>query len=401
LPNLAHKIRIYPSHEAEVYLLKSCGTARFSWNWALAHWSNQYKEGGKPSALSLNREFNALKGDAFPWTSEVSKWVTNRTILNLGEAFSRFFRKESRYPRFKKRGRRDSFYLNQDVLKVSGRYLKLPKLEKPIKMAEVIRFPGRVLSCVISRDSAGDWYSSFNLELPGDYSYPHKCKNQAVVGVDVGIKTLATCSDGTKFDNPRALRAAERRLKHRQRALSRKQKGSKNRAKARISLAKAHRKVTRIRHDAWHRVTSWLVKSFWFIGIEDLNVRGMTRNHKIAKSVSDAAFYEFRRQIEYKSRLAGGHVAVADRFYPSSKLCSCCGYKLESLDLSEREWACPRCGAVHNRDENASKNLELVALRYRETLNACGEGVRPEPSQRAVFRRSSVKQECPGRVVAL
>jgi putative transposase len=190
-------------------------------------------------------------------------------------------------------------------------------------------------------------------------------------------------------------------LKHRQQVLSRKVKGSQNRAKARISLAKAHRKVTRIRHDAWHHVTSWLVKSFRFIGIEDLNVQGMIRNHSLAKSLSDAAFYEFRRQLEYKSRLAGGHVAVADLFYPSSKLCSCCGYKLESLDLSEREWTCPRCGSVHDRDENASKNLELVALRYRETINACGEGVRPKPSRRAVFRRPSVKQECPEKAVVI
>ena len=394
MAQLAHKIRIYPSSSAEVYLLKSCGTARFTWNWALARWRELYTSGAKPSSLSLNREFNARKRSEFPWTSEVSKYAPQQAILNLGDGFSKFFNKLSRYPRFKKKGvSRDSFYLGADVLKVSGHYLKLPKLPKPVKMAEPVRFSGKILFCNISRDAAGDWYASFNIELAEDYVYPHKCENQAVVGVDIGLKTLATCSDGTSFDNPRALRAAERRIRRRSQSLSRKKAGSKNRAKAKICLARAHRKVTRIRQGAWHNVTSWLVKNFRFIGIEDLNVRGMVKNHCLAKSLSDAALGEFRRQVTYKSKLAGSNVVSADRFYPSSKLCSCCGHKLDELDLSVREWVCPQCGVVHDRDENASQNLRLVAAGYAETLNACGEDVSPKPSRRASLRRTSVKQE--------
>ena len=397
MTNLAHKIRIYPNLTAEVYLAKSCGTARFAWNWALSKWKNLYSRGEKPSAFSISREFNACKNSEFPWTAEVSKYAPQRSILDLGDGFNCFFKKQAKYPRFKKKGRsKDSFYLGNDVLKISGKYLKLPKLEKPIKMAETIRFPGRLLSCTISRDAAGDWYASFNIELSEDYVYPHKCENQAVVGVDIGLKTLATCSDGSKFDNPRALRASERRIRRRSQSLARKKAGSKNRAKAKISLAKAHRKVTRIRQGAWHNVTSWLVKNFRFIGIEDLNVRGMTKNHCLARSLADAAFGEFKRQVTYKSKLSGSNVVTADRFYPSSKLCSCCGFKLDELDLSVRGWACPQCGVVHDRDENASENLKLVAAGYAETLNACGESVSPKPIRKNRWRRPSVKQECSG-----
>jgi putative transposase len=368
----------------------------------LDRWRDLYLKGKKPSALSLNKEFNARKNLEFPWTSEVSKYSPQQAILDLGDAFNKFFKKQAKYPRFKKKGESvNSFYVGGDHIKVTGRYLKLPKLEKPIKMAEEIRFPGRLLSCTISMDAAGDWYASFNIELSEDYVYPHKCENQAIVGVDIGLKTLATCSDGSKFDNPRALRAAERRIRRRSQSLARKKTGSNNRAKAKILLAKAkillakaHRKVTRIRQGAWHNVTSWLVKNFRFIGIEDLNVRGMVKNHCLAASVSDAALGEFKRQVTYKSKLAGSNVITADKFYPSSKLCSYCGFKLDELDLSVREWTCPQCGVVHDRDGNDSENLELVAAGYAETLNACGEEVSPNSVQKSRWRRPSVKQEC-------
>jgi putative transposase len=260
-------------------------------------------------------------------------------------------------------------------------------------MTESLRFEGRILSATISRDSVGDWYASFNVEISEDsFVYPHKCESQAFVGVDLGIKTLATCSNGMIFENPKPLAKAQRRLRKRNKALSRKVKGSNNRTKARIHLAKAYRKVTRIRMHHLHNLTSWLVKTFRVIGIEDLNVKGMVKNHKLAKALSDAAFGEFRRQLEYKAKLSGSLLAKADRFFPSSKKCSVCGFKLDSLDLSIREWACPSCGVFHDRDLNAAKNLELVAREYWETLNACGEPVNPKPRKRS--RYGSVKQEC-------
>ena len=262
-------------------------------------------------------------------------------------------------------------------------------------MAQPLRFKeGEVKFVVISRDSAGDWYASFSVEiLEGTYVYPHKCESQAVVGVDLGIKTLATCSEGTKFKNPKPLARAQRKLRRSQRSLARKTKGSQNRVKAKLLVAKIHRKVTRIRLDSIHNLTSWLVRTFRFIGIEDLNVRGMVKNHKLARALADASFGEIRRQIEYKSKLSGSHVVVADRFYPSSKRCSDCGNILERLDLSTREWSCPSCEVIHDRDKNASINLRLVAERYSETKNACGEPVRPVHRRKATHRQASLKQE--------
>ena len=402
---LSHKIRIYPNKEAEVYLKRSCGTARFAYNWARARWEESYKAGEKPNVFALLREFNGLKATEYPWVLDVSKWAPQRAILNLGEAYQRFFSKTSRHPKFKCKGKsNDSFYLNQDSIKVSGKYLTVPKLKKPIKLAQEIRFKGQIKFVTISQNKAGEWHASFTIELAEDFIYDHECESQARVGVDLGLKTWAKLSNGEQVDNQRPLQDAERRLCKRQRSLARKVKGSKNRAKARIRLAKAHLKVTRIRQDATHRATSMLVKTFRFIGIEDLNVRGLTRNHRLAKSLQDAAFGEFRRQLEYKAKLARSFVIKADRFFPSSKMCSCCEHVLESLALSEREWTCPACGAHHDRDENAAKNLELVAQRYWETLNACGEDVRPnaqaptrarkEKGERVSRRQTSVKQEC-------
>ena len=397
MPHLAHKIRIYPSQEAEVYLRRSCGIARFAWNWALNQWRTKYAAGEKGmSGFSLVKEFNALKGSEFPWTLEVSKWAPQKSIQNLGDAFGKFFRKESKYPRFKKKGRsRSSFYIAADHIKVSGRYLKLPKLLKPIKMAQPLRYDEDLRSVVISRDACGDWFASFLVVLSETYVYPHLCESQATVGIDVGITTLVTLSTGEKIENPRALRSQERKLRRLSRSLSRKQRGSKRREKTRLMLARVYRKVTRIRRDASHQVTSRLVKAFRVIGIEDLNVKGMMRNHRLARSLSDVAFGEIRRQLEYKAPLAGSNVALGGRFYPSSKRCSDCGHVLEALPLGVRVWTCPACGARHDRDVNAAKNLDLVAQRYWETLNARGEDVRPptKTSEGPGRRLSSMSRE--------
>jgi putative transposase len=390
---LSHKIRLYPNQEALAYLSRSAGSARFAYNWALAEWKKLHASGEKKlSGFILVKRFNAIKHEQFPWITELSKWVPQKAIQDLGDAFSNFFQKKSRYPKFKKKGKsKDSFYLGDHAVHVTGKYLKLPKLAQPIKMAQEVRFPGTIKSVTISRDSAGDWYASFLVELSEDYIYPHRCETQAEVGIDVGLKTLVVCSDGTKFENPHSLRSRERKVKRLQCSVSRKQKGSKNRTKARLRLAKAHRKVARIRSNHWHRITSWLVRTFRFIGIETLNVQGMLKNHKLARALSDAAFSEFSRQLDYKSQLAGSTVVRADRFFASSKTCFDCGEKLEALDLSTREWVCPHCGVLHDRDMNAASNLEIVARMYRETQNACGEIVRPEPRKRV--RRNSKKQE--------
>jgi putative transposase len=396
MPQLAHKIKLMPNREVIRYLRRACGTARFSYNWALQNWKEKYQSGEKGiSGYSLVKEFNSIKDKEFPWALEVSKWASQKAIQDLEEAFKRFFKKQAKYPRFKKRGKsKDSFYLGLNSFKIlNQKYLKIPLLEGLIKMSQPLRFKGEVKSVVISR-SADEWFASFSVKiLEETFVYAHACESQDAVGVDLGIKTLVVCSDGTEFENPKPLRKAERKLGSLNKDLSRKQKGSNNRARACLRLARAHRKVARIRSNALHQITSWLVKTFRFIGIEDLNVSGMIKNRKLAKSIQDAAFSEFKRQLDYKSKLAGANTVLADRFFPSSKLCSCCGVVLEKLALDERAWSCPACGAIHNRDVNAAKNLEFVARRYRETLNACGEDVSAakRPWQAAIFCEARIE----------
>ena len=352
------------------------------------------------SGYSLVKEFNSIKGVEYPWTAELSKWATQKAIQNLGDAFKRFFKKVAKYPtRKKKTLTKPSFYLGQNCFKVTGKHLKVPKLDQPIKMSQPIRFDGDVKSVVISRDACGDWYASFQVSLPENYIDPRRCESTDMVGVDLGLHTLATLSTGEKIENPKTLKTHERKLKRLQRVVSRRRKGSSNRARARLRLAHAHRKVSRIRVDYTHKVTSRLVRTFRVIGIEDLNVRGMVRNRRLAKSLLDAAFREFRRQVEYKSQLSGSNVAVAARFFPSSKLCSSCGVRISVLPLHIREWDCPACGAHHDRDVNAAVNLEHVAWSHWETINACGEGVRPPvhcPVRDVNKRQSSTKQESEG-----
>jgi putative transposase len=380
LPILGHKIKLYPTKEEEVYFMKACGVARFTYNWALARWIFLYNSGErKISANRLVKEFNAIRGTEFPWTYEVTKWACQRAIQNLEAAFKRFFEGTSKYPRFKKKGKcKYSFYVGVGKFKVSGKYLTIPLLKKPIKMATSLRFPqGKLLSVSITRDSCGEWSASILVDIPEkSFVYKHRCETQASVGVDMGITTLMTLSDGKSIPNPRTLKTHELKLKRLQRLMSRKVKGSRNREKARLKLAQMHRKIARTRHCALHRATSMLVRSYRDICLEDLNVSGMMKNHKLAKAIADASWREARRQLEYKSLLSGGTASFVDRFYASSKTCSSCGAKREGkLDLKIRSWVCPACNARHDRDHNAALNICSVALSERSTLKACGEGV--------------------------
>jgi putative transposase len=258
-------------------------------------------------------------------------------------------------------------------------------------MYQEVRFPGEIKSVTISLD--GDrWFASFSIELPDSFVYPNTCENQEVVGIDLGIKTFMTLDRGGQFEkieNPRFLKRRERKLRRLQRSLSRKKKESSNWKRAKTLLQVAHRKVRDTRRDFIHKVTSRIVKSFRFIGIEDLNVRGMLANHRLAKSLSEVVFSEARRQLEYKSGFSGSEIVLFPRFSPSSKKCSDCGYLLKELPLGVRDWVCPTCGVIHDRDENASSVIRSNALRHRAIL-ACGEEVRPEDPIQGHF---SMKQE--------
>lgn len=366
----AHKIALDPTNRQKMEFSKAAGCARFAYNWALENWKQLYVAGEKPNESMLRRKLNAIKREQFPWLCEVSKTVPQCAIQNLGDAFGAFFKKRTRYPRFKKKGIHDSFLASDNtpgLFRIEGRRIRLPRIGW-VRMREELRFEGRLLSATVSR-RAQRWYVSVLVEVE-DVPIVHK--NHGTVGVDLGITHLATLSTGEHIDGPRPLRAALERLRMLNKAVSRKRNGSKNRAKAKVRLARVHEKIADIRTDALHKLTTNLVQRFDVIVIEDLNVRGMAKNQRLSRAIADMGFFEFRRQLTYKALMCGSDVVVYPRFKPSSKECSDCGYVMEDLPLSVREWDCPSCGVVHDRDENAAKVLENWAASSAAT--ACRLG---------------------------
>jgi putative transposase len=381
---LGHRIRLVPTAEQDAYFRRACGVARFAYNWALAEWQREYCNGGKPSEATLRKKLNARKDAEFPWMREVTKNAPQQAIKNLGRAYANFFDdlkkyrrnerpwKRVRVPTFKKKGRRDGFRADNgpdrahpDAAQTDGKRVKLPRVGW-VKMREEVRFAGRILCVMISR-RADAWYASFSIEV--EYE-PDVRVDASVVGVDLGITALATFSDDTpRLPSSQPLRRYLQKLKRLARGYSRTQRGSNNRAKAKTKLARLHRRVADSRSDVLHKLTTSLTR-YRTIVIEDLNVSGMLANRHLSRAIADIGFFEFRRQLEYKTEMAGSTMIVANRWYPSSKLCSTCGVKSETLALNERTWTCTSCGTSHDRDINAAVNL----ARYPESLagSACG-----------------------------
>jgi putative transposase len=372
---ISHKIRLNPNNKQATYLAKAAGTARFAYNWALAEWQTQYaawKEDNsqpKPNQMSLRRQLNAIKREQFPWMLEVTKNAPQMAIIQLGAAFKNFFAGRAQYPQFKKKGKsRDSFTLTNDQFAIDASRIRIPNLGL-VRMRETLRFSGKILSATVSR-TADQWFASITVDTDQNPLPP--AENQGTVGVDLGVSALATLSTGEKVLGAKPHKALLSRLKRLSRSLSRKVKGSANRHKAKQKLARLHAKIANIRQDSLHQLTTYLTRRFHTVGIEDLNVSGMVKNRHLSRAISDMGFFEFRRQLEYKADMRGSVVVVADRFFASSKTCSApgCGHKVDKLPLSVREWTCPVCGAVHDRDVNAAKNLQEYAV--SSTVSACG-----------------------------
>jgi len=312
--------------------------------------------------MSLKKEFNSLKKEYFPFTYEVTKYASQQPFLQLQKAFQGFFKKKNGYPKFKKKGKsKDSFYIGGDQIKIVGKKVKIPNLGL-VRLRENLRFDGKILNATVSK-MADKWFISFGVEASLSYL---PCKNQASVGIDLGIKTLATLSNGTFIKSPTPLKKNLRKLKRVSRQLSRKvhnrKKGdrtpqSNNYKKHSLKLAKIHKKIADIRKDSLHKFTTYLTDNFQYISIENLNVKGMMANRKLSKAISDLGFFEFRRQLEYKSELKGNSLFIVDRWLPSSKNCSNCGVKKDKLLLSERTYICSECGLEIDRDLNASINI--------------------------------------------
>ena len=354
---ISHKIRIYPNKEQEVFLKKSCGVARFAYNWGLAEWERQYKNGGKLNRFKLDKLFNSVKKQEFPFVCEVSKCCTQTAFANLGRAYKNFFDRRAKYPKFKKKGVHDSFGLDNLNFQIEGNHIKLAKMQ-PMRMAEPLRFDGKIMSGTVSC-VAGKWYISIAVDVQKDMTLP---KTGKFVGVDLGLKDIAITSDGYKFANPRWIHKSEKKLKRLNRELARRQRASKRREKTRLRLARQHNRVSNQRKDWIHKLTTYLVRNYDVISLEDLNVRGMTKNHSLAKAITNVAFGEFNRQIEYKAQMYGKQIYRVNRFFPSSKTCSVCGCIQDKMPLNVREWTCPECRAHHDRDINAATNLLRQAM---------------------------------------
>ena len=354
---LSHKIRIYPNKEQEVFLKKSCGVARFAYNWGLDEWQKRYKNGEKPDWIKLNKSFNYIKKDKFPFVREVSCCCAQIALANLGKAYKNFFKRRAKYPKFKKKGIHDSFGLDNLNFHIDGKHIKLAKMQ-PMKMAEELRFDGKIMSGTVSC-VAGKWYISIAVEIRKDMTLP---KTGKFVGVDLGVKDIAITSDGYKFSNPRWIQKSEKKLKRLQRELARRQRASKRRERTRLRLARKHNQVSNQRMDWLHKITAYLVRNYDVISLEDLNVRGMVKNHNLAKAITNVSFGEFNRQIEYKAQMYGKQIYRVDRFFPSSKTCSVCGCIQDKMPLNVREWTCPDCGTHHDRDINAATNLLRQAM---------------------------------------
>lgn len=405
-----HKVRLEPNNTQRSHFQQCAGTARFAWNWGLAEWQRQYDEfkNGKrekaPTAYGVRNDFNAIKRQEFPWVLGMSKCVPQEAFAWLGDAYKRTFKKQNRFPKFKKRGKcRDSFKITGDHARVEvydieqddGRitqasYLRIAKAPGEIRMSEHLRWSGRIISVVVSR-RADRWYAAFLIECEKPeprWTMPDSLTRDRL-GVDVGLREFV-CSDGEVHSVPRHYRRAEALLRRRQRALSRKVRGSKNYARQQLRVAKTHARVADRRNDWLHKLSSRLVEENRVLVLEDLNIKGMTKNKRLAKSVLDTGFAEFRRQVEYKVRQAEDRsVVIADRWFPSSKLCSACGAKAKAMPLSVRTWTCDSCGAEHHRDLNAAINLQNYA--GGSSASACGQFLT------AGARGSSTSVKSPGR----
>jgi len=399
----AYKVEIDPNNRQRTSLLRHAGCARWAYNWALNRKIENYKATGKsPGAMALHRELNILKKTDVPWMYEVSKAAPQEALRDLDRAYQNFFRRckgkdaHKGFPRFKSRKNGIGSFRLTGAIKTTqtGRHVQLPRLGKiRLQHGERGYLPGpddiriKVLSATVS-ERAGRWFVSLQVEetLP----QPKTKADGEVIGIDVGISKLAVCSDGTVIENPRALKGAEQKLRQLSKSVSRKVKGSSNRRKAVRLLARQHYRVSNIRRDAIHKATTEIVQKATIVGIETLNVKGMLRNHRLARSLSDAAMSEFHRQIEYKAAWNGVEVVRADRFYPSSKTCSCCGHVVKDLTLGDRVFRCPACGLEIDRDLNAALNLKQMAV--SSTVTACGEA-----SSGSVLRNrvklASAKQE--------
>jgi putative transposase len=370
------KFRIYPNGEQEILMAKHFGSVRFVFN----HYLNKRKETYLEDKKTLNYYDNAndltqLKKDKnFDWLKEINSQSLQSSLRNLDTAYGKFFRKQSKFPRFKSKYDRQSFKIPQFV-KIEGNELIIPKFGAGIKINLHREINGEILFATISKSITGKYYVSITCEV----SHKPFDKTGSRVGIDTGIKDLAILSDGSKYENIKTLKKNLKKVKYNQRQLSKKQKGSSSRNKQKQKLAIVHEKITNIRKDYLHKVSTEIVKNHDIISVEDISVKNIMKNHKLAQAMSDVSLGTFYSMLEYKCNWNDKQFVKINRFFPSSKTCSSCKWINQDLTLNIREWICSLCGEKHDRDFNASKNILKQGLKILS-----GSGIESDIKQKQV-----------------
>lgn len=369
----AYKFRFYPTSEQEMILAKTFGCARFAYNHMLrlrtdAWFQRQERVGYHETSAALTK----LKREPeFAWLNEVSSVPVQQALRHLQTAFANFFAKRARYPSFKRKDGPQSAEYTTSAFKWDGKALKLAKMDAPlaIRWSRQIPKAAKVTTVTVSRDTAGRYFVS----MLCDDTVSAKPEAAGRIGIDLGLTHFAILSTGEKIAAPNTFRRNEAKLAKLQRRLAKKTKGSARRAKAKLKVARLHAKIADSRRDFLHKLSTRLINENQVIAVESLSVSNMQKNRCLAKSISDASWSEFVRQLEYKARWYERTLVGIDRWYPSSKRCSDCGHTVATMPLNVREWACPECGSIHDRDINAARNVLAAGL----AVSAHGESVSP------------------------
>ena len=369
----AYRFRFYPTSEQETLLAQTFGCVRVVYNHMLRLRTEAWEQ--RQERMGYNDTSAALtllkKQPEYAWLNDVSCVPLQQALRHLQTAFGNFFAKRGRYPQFKRKGGHQSAEYTASAFRWDGQALKLAKMDAPLDVRWSRQIPpaAKVTTVTVSKDAAGRYFVS----LLCDDVVSAKPEVAEKIGIDLGLTHFAILSDGEKIPAPNAFRKHEKKLAKLQRRLAKKKKGSKNRTKARLKVAKLHAKMADIRQDFMHKLSTRLIHENQVIAIETLAVKNMQKNRKLAKSIGDAGWAEFVRQLEYKAKWSGREVVKIDRWYPSSKRCSDCGHTVEKMPLNVRQWTCPECGANHDRDVNAARNVLAAGL----AVSARGEAVSP------------------------
>ena len=358
--NRSYRYRFYPTEEQKIQLSHAFGCSRFVYNHFLKERTDAYYE--KQEKVNYHKTSELLtvlkKEESFNWLKDVSSVTLQQSLRDLDKAFTNFFAGRARYPKFKKRNTKQSVRYVKSGFTFSGGILRIAKNKDPLDIRWSRKFSGEPTSITISRDCSERYFVSFAIEEPV-YALP---RLEKAIGVDVGIKDVCVTSDGSRSGSPQYTRKYEKTLALRQRELSKKVKGSKNRAKAKLKVAKVHAKISDSRNDFNNKLTTKLIRENQAIAVESLNVKGMQKNHKLAKSIADLSWGDFFRKLEYKAEWYGRDLLEIDRWFPSSKRCNHCGHINNGLTLNDRNWECPSCKKILDRDINAAKNILTVGL---------------------------------------